>query len=116
MEESYISYATILNTTIRYHHGHAIRYSHGVGGLHIPLRKAVRAWNETRHADFDILGHFHNFGENTTFRYIVNGSLIGYTAYAERLRASYERPLQAYAVVHENHGLIRVSPLYADDK
>lgn len=116
LEESYISYARILNTTIRYHHGHAIRYSHGVGGLHIPLRKAVRAWNETKPADCDILGHFHNFTENTTFRYIVNGSLIGYTAYAERLRASYERPLQAYAVVHEKHGLIRVSPLYADDK
>ena len=32
----------------------------GVGGITIPLNKAISAWNNQRMADYDILGHYHN--------------------------------------------------------
>jgi len=114
IEPSYFSIVNILGTRVRFHHGHAVSYGGGVGGLHIPLRKAIKSWNETERADFDIMGHYHSFLEHTTMRYMVNGSLIGYNAYAERIKAVLERPLQGYCLVHKKYGVTRMTPVFAD--
>lgn len=114
MEESYYSIANILGTKVRYHHGHAVSYGGGVGGLHIPLRKKVKNWNENQSADVDFMGHYHSFLEHATFKYVVNGSLIGYNAYAQRLGVPMEPPLQSMAVIHREYGVVRLLPLYAE--
>lgn len=114
LEPSYYSIVRILNTRVRYHHGHAVSFGGGVGGLHIPLRKAIKSWNETDRADVDFMGHYHNFLEFSTPKYVVNGSLVGYNAYAERIKAVLEQPLQAYCLVHKKYGVTRLTPVFAE--
>ena len=114
IEPSYYSIVNIMGQRVRFHHGHAVSYGGGVGGLHIPLRKAIKSWNETARADFDIMGHYHSFLEHATLRYIVNGSLIGYSAYAERVKAVIEPPLQGYCLIHKKYGITRLTPVFAE--
>jgi hypothetical protein len=66
----------IYDVTVRFHHGHSIRYAGGVGGIYIPTNKAIAQWNKGRHADLDVFGHFHQLRDGGNF--ICNGSLIGY--------------------------------------
>jgi hypothetical protein len=114
IEPSYYSIVNILGVRVRFHHGHAVSYGGGVGGLHIPLRKAIKSWNETARADFDIMGHYHSFLEHSTMRYLVNGSLIGYNAYAERVKAIIEPPIQGYCLIHKKYGVTRMTPVFAE--
>ena len=114
VEPSYHSTVNILSTRVRYHHGHAVSYGGGVGGLHIPLRKAIKSWNETARADLDIMGHYHSFEEHTTHKYVVNGSLIGYNAYAERIKAVMEDPIQAFGIIHKRYGVTGLAPIFAE--
>jgi len=57
IEDGYHTYLDVYGYTLRFHHGHAVRYQGGVGGLTIPLNKALHQWNLTRHADMDSVGH-----------------------------------------------------------
>ena len=114
IDPSYYSIVKIQGVKVRYHHGHAVSYGGGVGGLHIPLRKAIKSWNETEQADFDIMGHYHSFMEHATYKYMVNGSLIGYSAYAERVKAVIESPMQGFGVFHSRYGTTRITPIFAE--
>jgi len=114
IEPSYLSVVNILGLPVRFHHGHAVNYGGGVGGLHIPLRKAIHAWNQNERAALDIMGHYHSFTENSTIKYIVNGSLIGYSAYAERVKATSEPPIQGFGIIHSKYGFTDITPIFAE--
>jgi hypothetical protein len=98
--------------TIRFHHGDAVNYGGGVGGLTIPLRKAIAGWNTVQQANLDVLGHFHQMTDGGDF--IVNGSLIGYNAYALRVKARYEPPQQAWFLVDHKRGKTVTARLFTD--
>jgi hypothetical protein len=98
--------------TIRFHHGDAVNYGGGVGGLTIPLRKAISGWNTVQHADLDVCGHFHQLTDGGDF--IVNGSLIGYNAYALRVKAKYEPPQQAWFLVDSKRGKSVTARMFTD--
>lgn len=83
-------------------HGYEVKFGGGVGGLTIPLRKALAQWNNPIRADLTVLGHFHQFFDGGDF--IVNGSLIGYNTFAQAIKASYEEPRQAFFLVHARNG------------
>lgn len=100
--ESYHSYLQVYDWTLRFHHGHDIRYGGGVGGLTIPANKAIAQWNRLKHADFDCFGHFHQAFDGGTF--ISNGSMIGYNAYAISIKAAYEEPVQMLFGIHSKLG------------
>lgn len=102
INESYHTYLDVFGTTIRFHHGHAVRYGGGIGGLTIPLLKAIHQWNLTHPADVDVLGHFHDY--MTLRRAVVNGSMIGYNAYALRIKAEFQRPIQSWFLVDNKRG------------
>ncbi|NCN07510.1 hypothetical protein GW933_02340 [Candidatus Falkowbacteria bacterium] len=110
--QGYHTYINIYNMTIRIHHGHDIRYQGGVGGLYIPLNKAIAQWNKGCRADLDILGHFHQFRDGGNF--IVNGSLIGYNAYALSIKAEFEKPRQAFFLIDKKRGKTIVAPILLD--
>ena len=97
--KSYHNYLQVYDTTIRFHHGHSIKYGGGIGGITIPVNKAINEWNKSRWADLDVFGHFHQFFDGGNF--IANGSLIGYNAYALRMKCSYEPPKQAFFVINK---------------
>ena len=122
--EGYHSYVDAYGLTIRFHHGHAIRYGGGVGGITIPVNKAIAQWNKTkdarsapfyeairdtisewnlaRPADIDCFGHFHQFFDGGNF--IANGSMIGYSPYGVFIKGSYEPPKQTLFFVHSKYG------------
>lgn len=102
VSEGGIQYSEIMGTRIRWLHGDQIRYQGGVGGLTIPLYKAIAKWDTSHSTDYTVLGHWHQLGYYR--RACVNGSVIGYNAYAEEIKAEYEPPQQALFLVGANHG------------
>ena len=103
INDSYLTYMNIYGYTARFHHGDSIKYGGGIGGIFIPAFKAISQWNKSKHADWDFFGHFHQMKDGGNF--ITNGSLIGYNAYAVRIKADYERPKQAFMIIDEERGL-----------
>lgn len=97
-------------------HGYEVKYGGGVGGLTIPLRKALAQWNNPIRADLTVLGHFHQFFDGGDF--LVNGSLIGYNTYAQAIKASYEEARQAFFLVHARNGGVKAvtAPIWLDSK
>jgi len=97
VEVGYHNFVRVGDFTIRFHHGDAVRYQGGVGGLTIPLNKAIDAWNKNIHADLDVLGHWHQTIDLP--HAVVNGSLIGFNAYAIKIKATYEVAQQSFFIV-----------------
>jgi hypothetical protein len=97
------AYVSIYGFTNRFWHGDTIQYGGGIGGLTIPLIKAIGRYNTTIKADFNFMGHYHQLFEATK-DCMVNGSGIGYSAYAQRIGASLERPQQGFKVIDSKHG------------
>lgn len=89
-------------TTIRFHHGHAVKYGGGVGGIYIPVNKAIAQWSKARHADLDVFGHFHQMRDGGNF--LCNGSLIGYNTFALSIKADYEKPRQLLFLIDRKRG------------
>jgi hypothetical protein len=87
---------------LRMIHGYEVKFGGGVGGITIPLRKALAQWNNPIRADLTVLGHFHQFFDGGDF--LVNGSLIGYNTYAQAIKASFEEPRQAFFLIHARNG------------
>jgi hypothetical protein len=113
--EGHLNYVDLDGFTIRFMHGHAVRYQGGIGGIHVPLNKAIAAWDSTRRADLTCLGHWHQFSWSRSGRYVTNGSVIGPSAYSVRIKASYEPPCQAAFVVdHHRREVTRAYPVFCD--
>lgn len=113
LSEGYHSYVKVYETTIRFHHGHMIKYQGGVGGIYIPVNKAINQWNKIQWADLDVFGHFHQLKDGGNF--ISNGSLIGYNAYALSIKADYELPKQSFFLVDRKKGRTISAPILFDD-
>ena len=113
--EGHLNYVDLDGFAIRFMHGHAVRYQGGIGGIHVPLNKAIAAWDSTRRADLTCLGHWHQFSWSRSGRYVTNGSVIGPSAYSVRIKASYEPPCQAAFVVdHHRREVTRAYPVFCD--
>ena len=112
--EGYLGYLDLDGFTVRYHHGHEIRYQGGVGGITIPVNKAIAAWNRSRPANLDIFGHWHQWGW-LRGKYVSNGSLIGMSAFALRIKAEFEAPCQSLVIVdHGRREVSRAVPIWCD--
>ena len=99
----YHSYMDIYGVKIRFHHGHSLKYGGGIGGLYIPVNKALAQWNKAFKADLDVFGHFHQLRDGGNF--ICNGSLIGYSSFALSIKADYEKPRQALFLINSKYGV-----------
>ena len=113
LEHNYLTYVNVYNYTIRFHHGHQIKYNGGVGGITIPVKKAIGMWDKSRQADLDVFGHFHQTVIDKDF--ICNGSLIGYSPYAVAIKAEYEKPSQTLFLIEQEHGRTLTAPIFLDD-
>jgi hypothetical protein len=96
-----MTYIKVYGRTIRVMHGDAIRYAGGIGGVHIPLRKALDVWNSQVRADYNYLGHWHS--DMTGEDYRMSGSLIGYSEWSLRIKARYRKPSQAFEIQHPRY-------------
>lgn len=100
--EGHFCYLNIYNLILRFHHGQNIRYMGGVGGIHIPLNKAIAQWDKFKKADLDVLGHWHT--RQSTQKYVINGSLIGFNPFAIKIKADFEKPCQTFFLLHPEKG------------
>lgn len=102
VSDGYHSYAQVYGKTLRFHHGHAINYQGGIGGIFIPAFKAISQWDKMRQADLDIFGHFHQHKDGGKF--VSNGSLIGFNTYALSIKADFEPPKQTLMLIDKDRG------------
>jgi hypothetical protein len=96
--------------TLRIHHGDGLQYQGGVGGLTIPVEKAIASWNKGVPADLDIFGHWHQSQQNP--KWICNSSLIGYNAYSVVIKAPYEPPSQTGFIFDKRYGRTVTFPIF----
>jgi hypothetical protein len=108
--EGYHSYLNVYGRTIRFHHGHNVKFGGGIGGLFIPAFKAISQWDKARPAELDVFGHFHQTKDGGKF--LCNGSLVGYDTFALSIKADYEPPKQYFFLYHEELGRTTMSPIY----
>jgi hypothetical protein len=100
---SYHSFVTVYDEVIRFHHGHNLRYGGGVGGLTIPVNKAIAQWNKSnKNVTLDCFGHWHTRFDGGNF--IANGSNIGFNAFAVSIKASYDKPSQTLFLIDKKRG------------
>lgn len=107
--DSYHTYLNVYGDSIRFHHGHDLKYNGGVGGIYIPVNKAIAQWNKAKKADLDVFGHWHQQRDGGNF--ISNGSLIGYNAYALSIKADYEAPKQTFFLWDKKRKKSVVAPI-----
>jgi hypothetical protein len=97
----YMLYHDVFDTRLCLHHGEAIRGGGGVGGITAPVRRAIMKWNEQTPVSkqpFHILGHFYQV--LTDMRsFFMNGSVVGYNAYAQKGAFPYEPPQQGLCYI-----------------
>lgn len=104
----------IYGRTIRFFHGDVVQYGGGVGGITVPLFRAVARFEKTKRADLTCLGHFHQ-------RYclpdiMVNGSMIGYNAYAMSKGLPFEAPVQSLRMLEPTRWCSIDIPLWISSK
>jgi hypothetical protein len=109
-DESAHQYAHVFDFDLHFHHGDETNYQGGVGGITIPLNKATAQWDIARRCHYHHYGHWHQYQD--TGRVVVNGSVIGFNAYAMSIKATPEAPRQAFYLLDSKRGKTCSSPLW----
>jgi hypothetical protein len=108
--DGYLNYLDVEGHPVRFSHGDAIKFAGGVGGLTIPVNKAISQWNKSRRAYLDVMGHLHTWMQLPSC--LMNGSVIGYGAYSLFIKADYQEPCQMMAVMDAKRGLTKAMKVY----
>lgn len=106
-------YIDIFDFRLRFTHGDAMNYGGGIGGLSIPVNKAIAGWNVGRYADVTCFGHFHQYMDLP--HAVGNGSLIGVNPYSIRIKAPAEPPQQSYFLMDSRRGKCNSTPIWVSD-
>lgn len=106
------TYLDIYGRKVRFLHGHDLKYNGGVGGLTVPVNKAIAQWDKAKPSFLTVFGHFHQRFDGGNF--LANGSLIGYNAFALSIKASAEQPAQQFCLIDSKRGKTVVCPILFD--
>lgn len=104
-------YFPIYGHDTRWMHGDGVKYNNGVGGVMVALNRAIFKLDRARPCAFSVLAHHHQFHPG---RATVNGSLIGYTPFAQKLNFEFERPSQTFFMVDATRGMCLETPIWVD--
>lgn len=86
------------------HHGDTVRSNGGIGGLSVPMNRAIAQWHASMPAHTTLTGHFHDYMPG--LRWTGNGSLIGFNAFARDVcRAPFAKACQAFMLVDDQQGI-----------
>ncbi len=107
-------YPKVYGEVLRLMHGHhGLRGGGGVGGLAIPLLRAIGKWDRTQRADLTVLAHFHHVLDVGIG--VVNGSLCGYDSYAMSMGFPFEKPNQVYFMLNSKFGRSGYRKIHLED-
>lgn len=105
-------YETIQDHVVRFHHGDRIKYEGGIGGVTIPVLKAIAQWDKAKRADLDIFGHWHQFLDH--WKFVACGCLIGYSDYSLAIKADYQPPTQTLILLNKRLGKTMALPIFCE--
>lgn len=111
LSKSYFTWVKVFDFDIRFHHGHAMKFGGGIGGLTIPVLKAIARYDLAKKAYLDVFGHVHTPLDGGKF--ISNGCLIGDTPYGKRLGFT-GRPQQQFFLIDKHYGKTGVFPIFLE--
>lgn len=112
LPRSQFTYVKVYDHVLRFMHGHlGYRFNGGIGGVTIPLNKAVMRWNESQKADLTVLGHWHQRLDNGNW--VINGSLIGDAPYGKVMGFS-GKPEQTFFLWDKEHKKTVVAPVFVE--
>lgn len=103
-------YQQLYDYTLRFTHGDTFNYASGIGGIYVPLLRAIKRWDEARRADVTNFGHWHQRVAGKGF--FGNGSLIGVTPYS--IGFGIEPPQQSFYLVDSVRGPCCSTPIWVD--
>jgi hypothetical protein len=103
ISDGYLLYAPIYEKMWRFHHGDAIKYQGGIGGLAVPANRMIKGWNSAKAADYDVFGHWHHSLQGEAFFSV--GSIMGYSAYGSEHGMPYEAPQQRFLLCDKKRGI-----------
>lgn len=99
--------------TLAFTHGDSFQYGGGVGGISIPIRRGISRQFQGRKIHQFNMGHFHqrqDFGDIQ-----INGSMIGYGPYSQRIHAPFEPRQQSFYLIDSERGKCLSAPIWLDD-
>lgn len=111
--ESEIAYIEVYNKNIRFYHGHQVKFKGGIGGISVPLYKAIHRWNANIHAYYNFMCDKHTYSTPTPDCQL-NGSLKGFDAYAAGNGFSYQEPLQSFSLLDSRRGVTIKSKIFCE--
>ena len=111
ISKSYFTWLKVFDFDIRFHHGHGMKYGSGVGGITIPVLKAIARYDLAKTANLDCFGHFHT--PMSTEKFVSNGCLIGNTPYGKRLGFT-GRPQQQFFLIDKHYGKTGSFPVFVE--
>lgn len=102
-------YVTVYDKVIRFHHGDTIGFG-GINGPYTFLNRKIGEWDKAIRADMSVQGHLHSYIPGSR-RWLINGSLIGYSSYAQALGGEAQPPIQAFFLIDKKRGLTVQIPI-----
>jgi transposase-like protein len=110
--KGYHSWQEIQGRQCRLHHGDFIKYQGGIGGITIPVEKAIAAWNKTQRADYDFFGHWHQ--HLPAWRFVSCGCMIGYNDFSVAIKAEFQEPSQPLVLMSRKYGKVADWPVFVE--
>lgn len=107
------TYIRIYDFVIRFLHGDECKFGGGIGGITVPLYKALARFETMHHAYLTCFAHFHQLHDLADF--VVNGSLIGVTPFSLTIGARHEIPQQAFFLIDSKRGKTFFSDIRVTD-
>lgn len=99
-------------------HGDSFKGGDGISGPLMPWMRGSLKASKSYTAmgmpfDVMVMGHWHQLRYLGSI--VVNGSLVGYNEYAQKMHFGYEPPQQALWLTHPSRGLTFQEAVFADD-
>lgn len=95
---------------LHFTHGDEVALGLGPAPPIAALMRRVAAWDSVFKADYHHMGHHHR--QQDLGRVVINGSLIGFNAYAMSVGAGFEKPKQTFYLLDSREGKCAMLPLW----
>lgn len=107
------AYVEKFGRVVRVFHGWEVKGGGGIGGITIPLWKTLHRYDSIQKADFSLMHDKHTYWAATPHSQI-NGSMVGYNAYARSCGFPYQPPIQGMKLLDKKRGFTGSFPIFCE--
>lgn len=113
IDDGELAYMNVYGNDLRFFHGWQVRFKGGIGGLTIPLYKAIHRWDANIQAFYNFMADKHSYSRPTP-NCVLNGSLIGFNAYALSNGFEFQPPMQSFTLIDSKRGITIKAPIFCE--